>query len=47
LEATALAEEVVGGIQGALILARSLDDPGAFGRVLSRLRARCLNAPAG
>ncbi|HEV7321876.1 MAG TPA: TetR/AcrR family transcriptional regulator [Ensifer sp.] len=45
-EATALAEEVVGGIQGALILARSLGDPGAFGRVISRLKARCLNAPA-
>ena len=45
-ECSALAEEIVGGIQGALILARSLDDPGAFGRVLSRLKARCLMAPA-
>ncbi|HEV7310653.1 TetR/AcrR family transcriptional regulator [Ensifer sp.] len=43
-ECDGLAEEIVGGIQGALILARSLDDPGAFGRVLSRLRARCQNA---
>jgi TetR/AcrR family transcriptional repressor of lmrAB and yxaGH operons len=40
-ERQALAEEVIGGIQGALILARSLDDPQAFGRVLSRLKARC------
>ncbi|MGF6173997.1 TetR/AcrR family transcriptional regulator [Ensifer sp. 4252] len=37
----ALAEEVIGGIQGALILARSLDDPEAFVRVLARLQARC------
>lgn len=43
-ECNALAEEIVGGIQGALILARSLDDPGAFGRVLARLKARCLAA---
>lgn len=41
VESGALAEEIVGGIQGALILARSLDDPGAFGRVLTRLKARC------
>lgn len=40
-ERRALAEEVIGGIQGALILARSLDDPHAFSRVLTRLRARC------
>lgn len=41
-ECDGLAEEIVGGIQGALILARSLEDPGAFGRVLTRLKARCL-----
>ncbi|WP_312363000.1 TetR/AcrR family transcriptional regulator [Ensifer sp.] len=41
----ALAEEVIGGIQGALILARSLDDPEAFGRVLARLRTRCQPSP--
>ncbi|OCP17515.1 MULTISPECIES: TetR/AcrR family transcriptional regulator [unclassified Ensifer] len=40
-ERKALAEEVIGGIQGALILARSLGDPQAFGRVLTRLKARC------
>ncbi|WVT72100.1 TetR/AcrR family transcriptional regulator [Sinorhizobium chiapasense] len=43
-ECAALAEEIIGGIQGALILARSLDDPGAFGRVLARLQTRCLAA---
>ncbi|WP_457583890.1 TetR/AcrR family transcriptional regulator [Ensifer canadensis] len=40
-ERQALAEEVIGGIQGALILARSLGDAEAFGRVLPRLKARC------
>ncbi len=39
-ECDGLAEEIVGGIQGALILARSLEDPGAFVRVLARLKAR-------
>ena len=33
-----LAEEVVAGIQGALILARALDDPDSFTRILTRLR---------
>ncbi|NDV04253.1 TetR/AcrR family transcriptional regulator [Rhodococcus sp. IEGM 248] len=33
-----LAEEVVAGIQGALVLARALDDPGSFTRILTRLR---------
>ncbi|MGO4619891.1 TetR/AcrR family transcriptional regulator [Ensifer sp. 2YAB10] len=45
-ESAALAEEIVGGIQGALILARSLDDPSVFGRVLARLKARCLPVPS-
>jgi AcrR family transcriptional regulator len=39
-EAESLAEEAVGAIQGSLVLARALDDPGAFGRTLERLRAR-------
>lgn len=30
--AAALAEEVVAGIQGAIVLARALDDPGVFSR---------------
>jgi AcrR family transcriptional regulator len=38
--APALAEEVVAGIHGALLLARALGEPAAFGRALARLRAR-------
>lgn len=38
--ARALAEEVVAGIQGALVLARALDEPQVFSRALARLRAR-------
>jgi AcrR family transcriptional regulator len=38
--ARALAEEVVGGIQGALVLARALDRPGVFADALARLRQR-------
>jgi AcrR family transcriptional regulator len=38
--ATALAEETVGAIQGAIVLTRALDDPGIFGRALQRLRSR-------
>src|SRR5262249_35639776 len=37
-DAQALAEEVVGGIQGAIVLARALDDPGVFGRIIAGLR---------
>lgn len=40
VDARALAEDAVGGIQGALVLARALDDPAAFARVMLRLRAR-------
>ncbi|WP_232628124.1 TetR/AcrR family transcriptional regulator [Methylobacterium sp. Leaf118] len=43
--AEARAEEIVGGIQGALVLARALDRPEAFERVLAGLRARS-RAPA-
>jgi AcrR family transcriptional regulator len=39
-DATALAEEAVAGIQGAIVLARALDDPAAFGRVIATLRSR-------
>lgn len=39
-EACALAEEVVGGIQGALVPARALDRPGIFADSLQRIRAR-------
>lgn len=34
------AEDVVAGIQGALVLARSQDDPGVFTRAIKRLRQR-------
>jgi AcrR family transcriptional regulator len=37
--AAALAEAAVGNIQGALILARALDDPKVFERALHRLEA--------
>jgi len=44
--ALALAEDVVGGIQGALVLARARNDAGIFRRALSDLTKRLL-APAG
>jgi len=40
LDAMALAEEAVGAIQGALVLARAADDPELFTRSLARLRVR-------
>jgi AcrR family transcriptional regulator len=39
-DAAGLAEEVVGGIQGALVLARAHDQPQLFMRALARLRER-------
>lgn len=42
--ANALAKEVVGGIQGALVLARALDETEIFTETLSRLRDRLLSA---
>jgi len=39
-----LAEETVAGIQGAIVLARALDDPSAFGRIVAKVQAR-LTAP--
>lgn len=41
-EARALAEEVVGGIQGALVLARALDRTDVFTATLKRFRKRLL-----
>jgi AcrR family transcriptional regulator len=38
-EATALAEETVAALQGAIVLARALDRPKVFGRAVARLRA--------
>lgn len=43
--ARGLAEQTVAGIQGAIVLARALDDPGHFTRALGRLRA-ALREPA-
>jgi AcrR family transcriptional regulator len=39
-EAHALAEDVVAGIQGALVLARAADEPALFMRSLERMRER-------
>jgi TetR/AcrR family transcriptional regulator, lmrAB and yxaGH operons repressor len=44
--ARALAEEVVGGIQGALVLARAWDDPQVFARMTQSLRERTLASVA-
>lgn len=41
-EATADAEDAVAAIQGALVLARALDDPAVFTRMLARLERRLL-----
>lgn len=41
-EATAMAHEVVGGIQGALVLARAFDRTDVFEETLQRLRKRVL-----
>ncbi|SFK87655.1 TetR/AcrR family transcriptional regulator [Methylorubrum salsuginis] len=38
--ATALSEDIVGGIQGAVVLARALDRPETFERILVCLRER-------
>ncbi|MDZ4381529.1 MAG: TetR/AcrR family transcriptional regulator [Parvibaculum sp.] len=38
-EAAAHAEEIVLSIQGALVLARALDDPGIFSRAIGRVRS--------
>lgn len=40
--ATAVAEDIVGGIQGAVVLARALDRPETFERILVCLRERSL-----
>lgn len=44
--ASALAEEAVALIQGALILARAMPESGSFGRTLTRLQSRLLSAPS-
>ena len=42
-EAKTIAEDVVGGIQGALVLTRSQDDPKIFTRTLKRLQNRIMD----
>ncbi len=42
-----LAEEIVAGIQGALVLARASGDDRRFERLLSRLEASAVRVPAG
>jgi TetR/AcrR family transcriptional repressor of lmrAB and yxaGH operons len=37
-EAQALSEDILGGIQGGLVLARALNDPAVFTRTVKRLR---------
>lgn len=44
--ARAIAEDLVAGIQGALVLARSQDDPATFTRAIKRLQARTRSTPA-
>ena len=39
-EAAGLTEEILAGIQGALVLARAVDDPEIFVRTLDRLQQR-------
>jgi len=39
-DAAALTEEVLAGIQGALVLARAIDDPDVFVRTINRLQQR-------
>jgi len=43
-EGTALAEETVAQIQGAIVLARALDEPALFTRALAALRSRIATA---
>ena len=40
--ATALSEDTVAAIQGAIVISRSLDDPAVFERVVNRLRTQAL-----
>lgn len=46
-EAIALSEEAVIAVQGALILARALDEPAVFERALNRVQTRLLASMAG
>ena len=41
-EAKALSEEIVGGIQGAIVLSRALDNPSTFSRTMMKLTKRAI-----
>lgn len=41
-EARALSEEIVGGIQGAIVLSRALDDPSTFSRAMLKLMRQAI-----
>lgn len=40
--AAALSEDIVSGIQGAIVISRSLDDPATFSRAVERMHHRAL-----
>lgn len=46
MQARTLAEEAVSGIQGAIVLARALNEDAAFGRIVSRHEAALLDVIA-
>jgi TetR/AcrR family transcriptional regulator, lmrAB and yxaGH operons repressor len=46
-DALALAEETVVAVQGALVLARALDEPEVFERTLERIQSRLIAATGG
>ncbi len=46
-QAESLAQEVVGGIQGALVLSRSLGEGAPFAVILERLQSHCLRLMVG
>jgi TetR/AcrR family transcriptional regulator, lmrAB and yxaGH operons repressor len=40
-QASRLAQEIVGGIQGAIVLSRAIDDNAVFADIIASLRSRC------
>lgn len=46
-QAVSLAEAIVAGIQGGIVLSRALDDPEVFERTLARLHAAVSACPTG
>ena len=43
-EAARLSQEVVGGIQGAIVLARAINDNAVFMETIASLRSRCVRS---